>query len=157
MSTSPARKIWILFCLFSLPAWAVLGQTQASIKADQVRLHGRMTLRQHTGYRVARVVAPNGIVLREYVSPAGLVFGLTWRGPRPPDMAALLGAYFQTYRQAAMKLRRHRGPWVLRIGDLIISMSGHMRAFHGSAWLQPLLPAGMTAAEGRLEPMHPSH
>ncbi len=140
----------MLLLLASLPAWATLGQTTVSLKADQARLHGRWTYEQHAGYRVARLRAADGLVLREYVSGAGLVFGVTWRGPRPPDMAALLGRYFAEYQQAAKQLVRRRGPWVLRTAHLVASMSGHLRAFRGSAWIPALMPPGTRLAGSRM-------
>ncbi len=144
------RRFGFILCLLSLPAWAVLGQSAASLKTDQAVLHSRWTMVRHATYTVARLHAPDGLSVEEYISPAGFIFGLQWRGPHPPDMSALLGAYFAEYRHAASSLRRHFGPWILTTAHLTISMSGHMRAFRGSAWVNALLPPGMRLAGSRL-------
>jgi Protein of unknown function (DUF2844) len=73
------------------PAWATLGQSVASVHTDQQALQAHRRTITHDGYEVEHLEAADGTVVREYVSPAGLVFGLAWQGPTVPDMTQLLG------------------------------------------------------------------
>src|SRR2546422_9609546 len=82
------------------PAWAILGQQAVSVHIDQQALQAQRHTITHDGYVVESLEAADGTVVREYVSPAGLVFGLAWEGPKVPDMTQLLGAYFPAYHDA---------------------------------------------------------
>ena len=42
----------------------------------------------------------NGTTVREYVSPQGSVFGITWQGRSTPDMNQLLGTYVTNLQTA---------------------------------------------------------
>jgi Protein of unknown function (DUF3443)/Protein of unknown function (DUF2844) len=44
------------------------------------------------------ISTPAGVVVNEYVSSAGTVLAVSWRGPRHPDLALLLGPYFPSIR-----------------------------------------------------------
>jgi hypothetical protein len=90
-------------------------------------------------------------VVREYVSPAGKVFGVAWQGPRIPDLRQLLGAYYAQYESAASAARsvRHRGPLLIQEPGLVVQSGGHMRAYNGLAYVPDLLPAGVRAEEIR--------
>ncbi|MEJ2009185.1 MAG: DUF2844 domain-containing protein, partial [Acidobacteriota bacterium] len=87
----------------------------------------------------------NGRVVREYVSPAGLVFGVAWQGPTMPDLRQLLGSHFAQLQQAAQSRRHRGGPLVVETKDFVLVSSGHMRAFHGVAYVPSLLPANVRA------------
>ncbi|KWK08470.1 DUF2844 domain-containing protein [Burkholderia stagnalis] len=98
-------------------------------------------------YTVREVTLGSGTVIREYTSAAGSVFGLAWRGPTMPDLAALLGNYFPQYRagvDAAHAARGWRAPVSVETGTLVIRTGGHMGSFSGQAWLPQALPAGLT-------------
>lgn len=43
----------------------------------------------------------NQIRVRRYVASSGQVYALSWDGPAMPDIAALLGTWFDRYRQGA--------------------------------------------------------
>lgn len=71
-------------------------------------------------YTVREVTLGSGTVIREYTSAAGSVFGLAWRGPTMPDLAALFGNYFPQYRagvDAAHAARGWRAPVSVETGN----------------------------------------
>jgi hypothetical protein len=125
------------------PAWAMLGQPAASVLADQQRLHAQLRTMANDGYVVQQIEAADGTVVREYVSPANLVFGVAWQGPKVPDLTQLLGVYFPAY-QAALTVPVHRrAPVVVHTESLVVEMSGHMRAFSGRAYIPSLVPSAL--------------
>ena len=78
--------------LGSSPAWAVLGEYANSVNSDQQRMHAQLHEIVRQGYLVKQLSAANGRAIREYVSPAGVVFGVAWQGPTMPDLRQLLGS-----------------------------------------------------------------
>jgi len=99
MQTALIVMVWGVWFSAS-PAWAVLGQPVASVRTDQQALQAQRRTSTHDSYRVEHLEAVDGTVVREYVLPSGLVFGLAWQGPTVPDMTQLLGAYFPAYQDA---------------------------------------------------------
>ena len=87
-----------------------------------------------------------GVAVKEYVSPAGRVFAITWQGPFHPDLRQLLGAYFDPYTQAVQDQRAHHrghGPLLIQQPGLVVQVAGHMRSFLGKAHVPQMLPAGV--------------
>jgi hypothetical protein len=101
--------------------------------------------RNDASYTVHELTAPTGTTVREYVSPAGKVFGVAWRGPYLPDFRQILGDYFAPVMQAPRKQRQGRGPLEIRQPNVVFQSSGHMRAFFGRAYVPDLLPKGVSA------------
>jgi hypothetical protein len=131
--------------LASTPGWAVLGEYQSSVTSDQQRLHAQLREVVRQGYSVRQLKSADGGAVQEYVSPAGVVFGISWHGPTMPDLRQLLGSYFGELQQAAQSQRRKHGPLVVRAKDFVLESGGHMRSFHGIAYAPNLLPAGVAA------------
>lgn len=135
--------------LMAAPAWAVLGQQVQSVLVDRARVAGRLRQIRATGYTIQQISSGQpgrGTVIREYVSPSGMVFGVSWHGPRIPNLRALLGAYFTRFQKAAAQPRRVRGPLRIQSGDLVVESAGHMRAFYGRAFVTKLIPHNVSAA-----------
>ncbi len=86
-----------------------------------------------------------GTVVREYVSPAGKVFGVAWRGPYLPDFRQILGDYFAPVMQAPREQRQGRGPVTVKRPDVVFQSGGHMRAFFGRSYVPNMLPQGVSA------------
>jgi hypothetical protein len=145
MQTILVVLVWGVW-LGAAPAWAVLGQPVASVLADQQALQAQRRTIAHADYVVEYLEAADGTVVREYVSPAGLVFGLAWEGPKVPDMAQVLGDYFPAYRDALHAAVPHRAPWEVQTGDLVAELSGYLGAFAGRAYLVSLVQSPLTAA-----------
>ncbi len=90
------------------------------------------------------IQAPSGYTVREFVSPGGTVFAVSWRGPGGIDLQSLLGAYFEPFQQAvAQRGLRGRGPLLLNTPGLVFEQVGHMRAIQGRAYVPQLLPPNM--------------
>jgi hypothetical protein len=121
-----------------------LGQSAASVRTDRQALQAQQHTSAHDGYVVEHLEAVDGTVVREYVSPAGLVFGLAWQGPTVPDMTQLLGAYFPAYSEALYAAGPPRGPWRVQTEALVVEMQGHLGAFAGRAYVPRLVPHPLT-------------
>ena len=142
-----------LLLILPLPAMAALGDNAASVLADQARMKGTLrSVDAHT-YVMHEITAPTGAVVREYVSPAGAVFGVAWDGPFPPNLQQLLGPYYQQAQQAqqaaasAQQQRGRRAPVVIETPGLVMYQTGHVRSFHGQAYIPQLVPQGVQASE----------
>ena len=128
----------------ALPVQAALGGSEASVEADRLQVEGTQRVLHTAAYSVHEMQAPSGTVVREYVSPEGLVFGVAWQGPSMPDLRQVLGTYFDRYVDAATK-RKARGPITIEQPGLVVQSSGHMRAFVGRAYIPEALPPGVGA------------
>jgi len=137
----------ILLLALGLPAaaFAALGGDESSVQADQAQLHASLHTTQTAAYTVHELQASTGHVVREYVSPSGTVFGVTWQGPTKPDLRQLLGSHFDEVKPATPAARVRRGPVVIHQPGLVLEMGGHVRAFAGRAYIPELVPAGVQA------------
>jgi hypothetical protein len=127
------------------PVWAALGKTVSSVADDQKRLGGEVHTSTVAGFAVHEISAADGTVVREYVSPAGEVFGVSWRGATPPNLVDLLGDHYAAFKEAPRPPGHRRGPLVVRTDHLVVEMGGHMRDFHGRAYLPDRLPATVSS------------
>ena len=143
-----AAALAIGAAVFALPAAASLGGDEATVAADHAVLEGKMKVSRVQRYAVHEIAGPSGTVVREFVSPAGKVFAVSWSGPTLPDLRQVLGPYFDTY-VAALQQRKARGPVSIVLPGLVVQSSGHMRAFVGKAYLPDGMPAGVAAEELR--------
>ena len=130
----------------AVPAWAVLGQSVRSVQSDQEYWRGTLIQVARQGYALHQISAADGTVVREYVSNEGAVFGVSWQGPVMPNLSQLLGPYFADFQQASQSPHRRRGPLVVRTDRVVIESGGHVRAFHGRAYLPNLVPHDLTEA-----------
>jgi len=142
------RIVTVLFaCLLgAAPAWAVLGEPASSVESDHAYFRGTLEQIPHQGYELHQISAPDGTVVREYVSPEGTVFGVSWQGPVMPNLSQLLGSYVSDFQHASQSTHPRRGPLMVRNDRVVIESGGHMRAFHGRAYLPSLLPNNLTQA-----------
>jgi hypothetical protein len=128
---------------------AALGQVTTSIPAFSSSATpgaSKLAAAQSRPYTMQTLQLENGTSVVEYVSPAGLVFAVSWRGPVLPDLSALLGDYFKTFKfetdQARMKGRRG-SPVSIEQDGLVVKSNGRMRNFFGYAYAPDLIPAGV--------------
>src|ERR1700730_10352262 len=68
--------------MINSPAFGGLGEDVSSLQADRVHLPGSLRTTQSEAFAVHEILAPTGIVVREYVSASGKVFAVTWHGRR---------------------------------------------------------------------------
>ena len=154
-TTKMQGAIAALALLAPLSCWATLGDNAASVLNDQAQMKGTITSVDHSSYVLHEITAPSGTKVREYVSPAGAVFAVTWEGQFPPDFQQLLGPYFQQVQQAIaqqktaeesgdqQQSRRRRGPVYVANSGIVFSQTGHLHSFHGQAYIPQLVPQGV--------------
>ena len=147
----------LFFASLILPsrASASLSGDVASVDADQQQMKAARAVHAYAKYSVHEITTPYGTVVREYVSPAGQVFGVAWRGPFLPNLQQLLGSNYAKFAQAAQDVRdahprRSRNlPVTVEQPDLFVHSAGHMRAFIGHAYVPGMIPQGVEAQEIR--------
>jgi hypothetical protein len=127
----------------SLPSQATLGQDANSAETDRSRLHARRAVRPADGYTVHEIQLPSGTVVREFVSPAGKVFAVSWQGPTLPDLQQILGeANFHSFISSPGAQRSPRRLRMLQQDQLVVQSAGRPRAFSGRAYVPGLVPPG---------------
>jgi uncharacterized protein DUF2844 len=145
----------LLLAMLVLPrrAAATLGGNESTVDTDRVRMQGAlMNTTRSDAYTMYEVRSASGIVVHEYVSPSGTVFGIAWQSEWMPDLKQLLGPYFDRYQQTAQAARvnrKARGPVTVQTPDVVVQVSGHARAFTGSAYVTQLMPQGVRAESVR--------
>jgi Protein of unknown function (DUF2844) len=93
---------------------------------------------------------PTGTVLTEFVSNSGVVFALSWNGPRTVDMETVLGSYFPAFKaqaEASRVSRSLRTPLGFDTGALVVFSAGHLRNFFGYAYAPALVPPGLNVRD----------
>jgi hypothetical protein len=143
--SNKAIALLLLLTVAYLPAWATLGQPEASVTSDQLHMKSEERVQTLQNYRVHELRA-EGTTVREYVSPQGSVFAVTWHGRSTPDMNQLLGTYtnnLQTATPAQTKIQRRRGITV-KTDDFVYSNFCHLRTCAGSAYLPKLVPSNVS-------------
>ena len=141
------RVVALSLLAMSSQTLAGLGGAATPLSAD--RVGDRVVQRAVTArpYSVREVQTEDGGTIREYVSAEGKVFGVAWAGPTMPDLRALFGEHFETFRQGVSTRPHGRGPLNIVSPDLVVQSGGHMRAFRGRAYVPQLLPAGVSGDE----------
>ena len=151
MKSTILRGIFLVLVLpFPLPA--SLGGDVSSIQQDQQKMQGTLQTTSGDSYTLHEIQTPTGVSVKEYVSPSGEVFAVTWKGPFPPDLEQILGTYFAQFSQAAQAQRaQHRGhgPLFIEQPGLVVQVTGHMKSFAGKAYVPQALPAGVRAEDLR--------
>ncbi len=154
-------RLLLSFLVLALPfpAWAVLGDTAASVLNDQARMKGTLHSVDNRTYVLHEITSPSGTVVREFVSPQGAVFGVAWEGQFPPDLQSLLGPYYQQAQKAQEKSQQQQGsqqqprarraPIVIETPGLVFYETGHVRSFHGQAYVPQLIPPGVQPSDIR--------
>jgi hypothetical protein len=151
----PAMRALLLVGLGIVPPWAAparaaLGGDSASVLADGAELHGVVQAEARPLYDIQEITA-DGMRVREYLSRDGVVFGVSWSGPAPPNLRHLLGTHYEAYAAALATLNHpglHRSVRVA-LPELVVESGGHLRAYGGRAYLPLAVPAGVPTAELR--------
>lgn len=136
----------VVILVAPVSSWAALGRPLSSVAADHKRLGGELRSTSAGAFSVHEITASDGNIVREYASPAGEVFGVAWQGATMPNLQLLLGDSFTAFQQAAHATHQRGGPLLVRTEHLVVESGGHMRDFHGRAWLPDHLPATVTEA-----------
>jgi uncharacterized protein DUF2844 len=131
------------------PLLAALGEPADSVARDRKAMsaaRGASTV--HDGYAVQEVVS-DSVTVREYISPAGIVFAVAWNGYTHPDLTPLLGSYAGEYNAALRKTPRKPGRRHVQIKTdrIVVEKWGHMRNLQGRAYAADLIPQGVSIDE----------
>jgi hypothetical protein len=127
------------------PVWATLGQSEASVTSDELQMKSEHRVQTLQNYKVHELTTAGGATVREYVSPQGSVFGVTWHGRSTPDMNQLLGTYvnnMQTATADQIKIQPRRGITV-KTKDFVYSNFCRLRMCSGSAYVPSLVPSNV--------------
>ncbi len=145
-----ASGVVLILVLSSSPAWAGLGEYESSIAKDQAALRGEVRTLSRSGYSIHEIKAGDQMVVREFVSPSGLVFAVAWHGYYLPNLQSLLGNYFIEFlnarqtSEAAHATTPGRAPLIVRTEKLVVESTGHPRSLHGRAFVPSLLPPNVS-------------
>lgn len=120
---------------------------QPQLPTGEQALHEQPPAPSSPAYTVEQISTPAGVTVNEYLSSNGTVFAVSWRGPRPPDLAQLLGSYFAEFQTAAASPHPQRRHLFIQTENLVVETGGHMRDLRGRAYLPTLLPPGVSADE----------
>ena len=153
------RRLWTAFAftcvalnlLGQRPACAGLGGNATSVTSDANELRGVAHSTAGPRYATVEIGTDNGVHVREFMTPDGVVFAVAWDGPAPPDLRPLLGTSFAAYTRAlgALKQPGLRRPLRISSSDLVVETAGHLRAYRGRAYLPALIPDGTPTADLR--------
>ena len=149
-STITCGIVAILTLPFSLSA--SLGRDATSVQEDVAKMQGTLRTSSGDSYTLHEIQTPAGIAVKEYASPVGKVFAVTWKGPFHPDLRQLLGPYYDEYVQAVRTQRTQRsgrGPILIQHSGLVIQVSGHLRSFAGRVYVPQQLPVSMRVEDIR--------
>ncbi len=141
-----ASLVFVALTASTGSARAVLGAAVASVQEDQLRLAGTRTQSVHAYHQVHDIVMADGSRIREFVSPSGVVFAVSWDTRFKPDLQALLGTYHAEYDAEAREALRRPGirrQLSFKHADLVLETSGHLNHFSGRAWVPSLTPGGL--------------
>jgi len=145
-------RVLVAILILPFPVLASLGGDATSVQEDQAKMQASLRSSGGNSYTVHEMQTPAGVAVREYVSPAGKVFAVTWQGPFHPDLRQILGTYFDQYVQAVQAQQaQHRGhgPVLIQQAGFVVQITGHFRAVRGSAYVPQMMPAGVRAEELR--------
>jgi hypothetical protein len=143
-----AASLLLLACLQSPLAHAALGEPAESVSADTASMKASLrAVSKAALYTTHELQTDVGTSVHEFVTPSGVVFAVSWRGPFKPDLRALLGRYFDAYATAPRTAGAPRTHVTVAVPDLVVLVSGHMRAFAGLAYVPSLMPANVTAGD----------
>jgi hypothetical protein len=139
----------LLLLAIAVPAYATLGENVSSIGSDQAHSKAATRSVRTQFYSVQEMQTPAGTTIRQFVSPSGTVFGVSWQGSAP-DLQQLLGTYFEQFVSASHNQRSPRGRGIhIDNGDLVIDTGGHMRYVVGRAFLRSKMPSQVSGDEIR--------
>lgn len=138
-----------LVAQFSPGAHAALGEDEASVTADQVRMKARMQVSHRSNYSVHELQMPTGATVREFVGESGKVFAVSWAGGWRPNLRDIMGEHYDRYIAATSGQRAARGPVRVDLPGMVVIMGGYLRTFFGQVYLLDLLPPGLQPADIR--------
>jgi hypothetical protein len=150
MTSSNRNGLWALLLLAvpMVPAWAGLGEAEASIDTASVRMHARHSVARAQQYSVHELKMADGSRVQQYVTGNGKIFAVRWDTLYKPDLSVLLGSSFPDYSSAAQVAAKRGGiqrQFHHEGNDLVVQSSAHLHVFSGYAYRRTMLPNGVSA------------
>lgn len=150
----PARSLLFSVLLIGLAVsssavFAALGGpplAQSPLAAPAVKELKSVSAGTTPDYTTQVVELNTGTIVREFVSASGVVFAVIWSGPVMPDFGTVLGSSITVFNSEASLARtsgRRGGTLGVHAQGLVVVSAGHMRSYHGYAYLESLVPAGI--------------
>ena len=140
MAKSTGKFICILLLSLPIFAQAELGGNLASITQEQKTFGSSLTYSPQSNYTIyIQSISPD-LVIKEYVSSSGNIFGVAWKGSTLPNFQILLGNYYSNYLSAQQQNPRSV---FLQDNNLVIESSGVMGGYIGRAFLPKQVPTGL--------------
>jgi hypothetical protein len=139
-------SVALAVCPFAT-ALAGLGGDASSVEADRASLKGALRVTAASSFAVHQITTTDGLKVQEFLSPAGKVFAVSWRGPGIPDLKQMLGSYYQEFAQAASAPHYNHHHLNVETTDIVVQSSGHTRYFFGRAWVPALLPQNFSVSQ----------
>jgi hypothetical protein len=144
--------LWALLMMFALlpPASASLGGDLDSVRRDEMHVKGGLQVANEERYTIYEIRISTGTSVREFISPAGIVFGVAWEGPIVPELQPFLGTYFQKYSEAVQAQKSKyvsRRPLRIHLPDLVFETGGHVGSFYGRAYIPQNVPEEVRTEE----------
>ena len=146
------KKTLFVLCLswicLDRSAHATIGEKAPSVDKDAAAL-GSVKTRSFAKRFVVDTLTSKTHTVREYLSPGGIVFAVTWKGMVHPDLSILFGERYERFKAAAENTSPQLGTAgrVVKTQDLVVELSGHMRDVEGRAYAPDLIPSKVTVEE----------
>lgn len=132
-------------------AFAALGGNADTVGADRRAFSASHRATTSHGAYTVEEMAYSSTFVREYITSAGIVFGVAWNGYVHPDLEQLLGPYALEYSKTVQNTPRTHGLRRQHIvtDNTVVEKWGHMRDLHGRAYVPGLVPSGVSVDEIR--------
>jgi hypothetical protein len=116
----------------------------------QVRAHSPLgeklkssnAVMQNKGFYSVRTSFAYGREMHEYFNQDKIVFAISWVGRTHPDLNQILGPNYSDDLAAIQNRAQGRQPFLLKLPQTSLHMSGHMGRVHAYVYANQLLPAG---------------
>ncbi|MGD0915174.1 MAG: DUF2844 domain-containing protein [Thermodesulfobacteriota bacterium] len=128
---------------------ATLGESADSVESDREALSAARSATTFRKEYTIQEIDFDATIVREYVSPSGMVFAIAWNGLVHPDLTQLLGSYADEYERALAKAPREwdRSRHRVKTNQVVVEKWGHMRNLQGRAYAPALIPPGVSLDE----------
>jgi hypothetical protein len=141
--------LFFALLMASCPSMAALGEHETSVlkDADSAAVV-RKSVKNWGSYSV-HVLQQDGMNIKEYLSSSGVVFAVSWKGPRHVDFPQFFGRYFTPYKKALKfhPAKRSRRSHRISGNNVVVQTGGHMGAVYGFAYVPSLVPSGLSPSE----------
>jgi hypothetical protein len=141
--------LMLTICTFPKQAQATLGESVDSVKTNKKSLSAVRSATTTSSKYTVYESQYDTITIREYASPSGIVFGITWIGLTHPDLTPLLGSYSSEHKKALSQVKRQHGSKHVKVKseNVVVEKWGHMRKLQGRAYAPDLIPEGVSIDE----------